>query len=403
MNWTITEDSARKFKFGPKEWKADKIKFDEKFPGFGLRIRTDENTGRELRTYIFQYKLGHKHRRMNCGRVGKVTASQARKAAEGHAASLVHHKDPANERAAIRKEASRTIGATIAKYLEAKRPKMRPRSHYGTAHHLETNWKPLHGLSINNVSRANVAAEIGAIARRSGPVAANRSRASLSAFFRWAIGEGLCDHNPVAGTNQQQENGPRERILTDAEAAAIFLACPEGAYGRIVQLLMLTGCRRDEIGGLRWSEIDFDAKTITLPGARTKNKSEHVVPLSDRVLAILEAIPRREGNVHVFGIVEGGYKGFSVSKAKLDKKVNLKDPWTIHDIRRTVRTGLGMLGVAPHIAEAVLNHLPAKLIRTYDRNTYEPEKRAALELWANHLAVAVAKLSGANVTTLRKA
>jgi hypothetical protein len=105
----------------------------------------------------------------------------------------------------------------------------------------------------------------------------------------------------------------------------------------------------------------------------------------------------------VFGIVEGGYKGFSVSKAKLDKKVNLKDPWTIHDIRRTVRTGLGMLGVAPHIAEAVLNHLPAKLIRTYDRNTYEPEKRAALELWANHLAVAVAKLSGANVTTLRKA
>jgi hypothetical protein len=80
--------------------------------------------------------------------------------------------------------------------------------------------------------------------------------------------------------------------------------------------------------------------------------------------------------------------------------VNLKTPWTLHDIRRTVRTGLGMLGVAPHVAEAVLNHLPAKLIRTYDRNTYEPEKRAALELWASHLAVAIAQASGANVARL---
>lgn len=85
----------------------------------------------------------------------------------------------------------------------------------------------------------------------------------------------------------------------------------------------------------------------------------------------------------------------------LDAAAKLKEEWTLHDIRRTVRTGLGKLGVAPHIAEAVLNHLPAKLIRTYDRNTYENEKRAALDAWASHIRVAIAQASGANVTTLK--
>lgn len=382
--WTITEDSARKFKFPPDERKPDKIKFDDKFPGFGLRIRTDEKTGREHRTFIFQYKIGSKHRRMNCGKVGKVTAAEARKAAEKHAAKLVNHEDPANERATIRKVASHTVGATIADYLAARQPAMKPRSFEGTKRYLEKHWKPLHGLSMQSVGRANVAAEANVIAKNSGKPSANRARASLSAFFRWAIGERLCEENPVTGTNKQDENGPRERSLTDAEASVIFQACPDNDYGRIVRLLMLTGCRRDEIGSLEWSEINFEAETITIPGTRTKNHNEHVVPLTDRALAILKAVPRRDRD-HVFGAGKGGYSGWSKSKAEFDGKVKIKD-WTLHDIRRTVRTGLGTLGIAPHVAEAVLNHLPAKLIRTYDRNAYEPEKKAALDAWSNHLA-----------------
>ena len=82
--------------------------------------------------------------------------------------------------------------------------------------------------------------------------------------------------------------------------------------------------------------------------------------------------------------------------------MNLKEPWTLHDLRRTVRTGLGKLGIAPHVAEAVLNHLPPKLIRTYDRNKYESEKRVALDQWATHLKTIVAQATGANVTPLRK-
>jgi integrase len=143
-------------------------------------------------------------------------------------------------------------------------------------------------------------------------------------------------------------------------------------------------------------------RTITLPKERTKNGQEHVVPLTESALEILKAMPRREGRDYVFGLRGGGFSNWSQAKRESDKAIELK-PWTLHDIRRTVRTGMGMLGVLPHVAEAVLNHLPPKLIRTYDRNTYAAEKRAALELWANHLTVAIAQASGTNVTTLRKA
>jgi integrase len=170
-------------------------------------------------------------------------------------------------------------------------------------------------------------------------------------------------------------------------------------YGRIVRLLMLTGCRRVEIGDLRWSEINLETRSITLPGSRTKNGREHVVPLCDAAVAIIEAIPRRDREL-VFGIGRGGFNGWAKAKGNIDKLLQFKTPWTLHDIRRTVRTGLGMLGVLPHVAEASLNHLPPKLIRTYDRNTYAAEKRAALELWANHLAIAIAQAPGANVTRL---
>jgi integrase len=163
----------------------------------------------------------------------------------------------------------------------------------------------------------------------------------------------------------------------------------------------LTGCRRDEIGGLKWSEIDTEARTITLPRERTKNGKEHIVPLTDAALAIITNIERGDRD-YVFGrTLTRGFSGWSRCKAQLNKIAKLKEPWTLHDLRRTVRTGLGKLGVQPHIAEAVLNHLPPRLIRTYDRNTYMAEKKAALDLWASHLKVAIAQASGANVTAIK--
>ena len=363
-------------------------------------------------TWIVQYKIGPQHRRIKLGTTDELTADEARNGwkdevgkHDGAAKILVSARDGFDARVARakrRKEASETLDGIIAAYLEAKKPEFRPRGYQAAKYHLNNLWKPLHGLSVTSLSRAAIAAQVRAIAKANGPVSANRARGTLSAMFVWAIGEGLCEENPVIGTNKQEENGPRERSLSDAEVASVWLAAPANDYGCIVQLLLLTGCRRTEIGDLRWPEIDLEARTITLPKERTKNGQEHTVPLCDAALKILKAIPRREGRDFVFGTGEGGYSGWSKAKATLDKAAKLKERWTLHDLRSTVRTGFGTLGVLPHVAEAALNHLPPKLIRTFDRNSYAKEIKAALDLWAGHLAVAAAQATGANVTRLSK-
>jgi len=394
----FTQRAIDKFKI--EAGKAEHIEFDDGMPGFGLRIRVGDKA--QHRTFIAQYKIGSKHRRINLGDVRKVTLENARQEARRIFGKVANGHDPANEKAERRSAASHTLDATIARYLEAKSIDLKPRSFVEVKRHLEKDWQPLHDLAIASIGRANVAATLSAIAKAKGGVTANRARAALSAMFRWAIGEGLCDHNPVTGTNRQEENGHRERSLSDSEVAKVWLAAPQNDHGYIVRLLLLTGCRREEIGSLKWSEVDLDTRTMIIAKERTKNGMEHIVPLTDAAFSILQGLMRRGDRDFVFGIArDGGFSGWSKSKIALDKRVAFKEDWRLHDLRRTVRTGLGKLGVQPHIAEAVLNHLPPKLIRTYDRNTHAAEKKAALDLWASHLKVAVAQATGANVTAIK--
>ena len=382
--------------------KTEHIEFDDEMHGFGLRIRKGANG--EHRTLIAQYKIGAKHRRITLGNVAKVNFEHARREAKKIFGRVANEEDPATDRAKARKVASHTFDAAIKKYLEAKRGELRPSTLEQVTHHLETVWRPLHSLALGSISRAHVAPVVSAIAKERGPVAANRARANLSAFFHWAIGEGLCDNNPVVGTNKQTENGPGDRALSMAEAAHVWLAAPDNDYGRIVRLLLLTGCRRDEIGGLRWSEVDLNARTITLPGERTKNGRPHVIPLSEPAMALLGAVNRRADRDPVFGLGDGGFSGWSKSKAALE--VKLAEEWTLHDLRRTVATRMADIGVQPHVIEALLNHVSghkAGVAGTYNLSTYAAEKKSALDLWAGHLQIAIAQASGTNVTALRKA
>jgi integrase len=175
-------------------------------------------------------------------------------------------------------------------------------------------------------------------------------RASLSAYFSWLAREGYIDANPAAFTNRAVENGARNHVPSDADLRAIWLALDDDEYGAILKLLLLTGARRDEIGGLRWSEVNLDTAKITLPPARTKNKREYVIPLSEPALTILKAQPRRSGSDgtprdHIFGRgIERGYQGWSKSKAELDARITeahhgkaLKE-WRLHDFRRSFST-----------------------------------------------------------------
>jgi integrase len=379
----------------------DKGKLSERVPGLALRIREGGS-----RRFIFFFRLAGKSQRVTIGDASAWSLDAARARARELRVKVDRGEHPAADRQAAKVEQARqvlTLGAVAADYLDDRRSKMRPRTHSETTRYLRDYFKPLHDLQIDKIERRDVAAQCRTIAKENGPVAADRARSVLSALYAWAIGEGKAEANPVIGTNKCSDNSPRNRVLSDAELAKIWNALSNNDYGAIVRLLILTGCRREEIGGLRWSEVNLDAKTITIPGSRTKNYNQHVVPLSDLALDTLQVEHRIIGRDLVFGRSDSGFLGFTWSKRLLDQAVPLEPPWVIHDIRRTVRTGLGKLGVAPHIAEAVLNHLPPRLTRTYDTYKYEPEKRDALDRWANHIKLILAKASGANIVEMTRA
>jgi integrase len=246
------------------------------------------------------------------------------------------------------------------------------------------NCAALRGLSALKLSRRDIANHLSAVEAEKGPVTAARVRTALSACFNWAIREGYeIPSNPVAGTNRPPEPPSRSRVLTDAELAQLWHALPEGPFGDIIRLLILTGQRREEIGGLRWDEVG--PAELTLPPERTKNRRTHTIPLAPTAAAIL-ARQARLGQ-WVFG--PGGsrrYATWTHPKAALPA---LAAPWRIHDIRRSVATGMAELGVLPHVIEAVLNHVSgsrAGVAGIYNRARYSEEMRTALERWSEHVA-----------------
>ena len=183
-------------------------------------------------------------------------------------------------------------------------------------------------------------------------------------------------------------------MLKDNELAAIWNALPASDYGAIVKLLMLTGQRRDEIGALRWSEIDLSGEgVIHLPKERTKNRRPHMVPLSPAARAILATLREQAGDREfVFGRGEG-FSGWSASKAALEAELPKMPDWTLHDLRRTAATGMGELGVPPHIVELVLNHQSGHkggIAGVYNRAVNGKERREALDQWDKHIAALVA-------------
>jgi integrase len=390
--------------------KADHVFFDADLPGFGLRVRA---TG--ARTWMVQYAVAGKTRRMVLGPVAVLDPGKARQAAKDLLATVRLGRDPVDEKAVARAKAAETFGALLPRFLERQRARLKPRSFEETERHLSAHAKPLHGRPIEAIDRRAVAIRLAEIAKASGPAASNRVRTSLSAFFSWAAREGYVESNPVAYTNKAIENGSRDRVLDDAELATIWRATDSNQYGAIVKLLMLSGARRDEIASLTWSEIDLGAATITLPPARTKNRREHVIPLSEQARAILAAQPRRmqaDGpRALVFGHGQRGFQDWSGSKADLDERIAAARKgraldWTPHDFRRSLSTSLHeRFGVPPHVIEAALGHVgghKAGVAGTYNKALYFDERRRALQRWADHVEQLVSGKKPATIVKLRK-
>jgi integrase len=366
--------------------KADAIFFDDEIPGFGLRMRA--GSPRSEARWCVQYKIGTKHRRMTFGKLGELDAGRARDKAKDLLSAVRLGRDPAGDKLEARAKASETFGATIERFLVRQEERTRPSTYGRTKRYLEAYCKPLHGLGLDKVTRAAVATRLAEIAKANGPVTADRCRTVIGAFFTWAMREGLCESNPVLGTNKHANEKPRERVLTDVELVRIWNALPANDFGRILKLLILTGQRRMEIGGLRWSEVDTGKRLISLPGERTKNHRPHDVPLSNSALQVIAECPRYDGRDRVFGSSAVGFQSWTKAKAQLDAVLGAIAPWRIHDLRRTCATKMADLGVQPHIIEAALNHVSghkAGVAGIYNRAVYAPEKAAALTLWADHL------------------
>jgi integrase len=296
------------------------------------------------------------------------------------------------------------MGEAIERYLAVRRSSLKPRSFVETAHHLRSHAKPLHRLGLADIDRRAIAGLLGRIETNSGPIARNRVRSSLSAFFKWAITEGLLEANPVTGTASANEGGSRSRVLTDAELRLVWRSLGDDRYGDVVRLLILTGQRREEIGWLQWSEIvegplppisgGADYGAILLPPARTKNSQEHRLPLARLARAIIDRQPRRNSSPFIFGSGDRGFVNWSNSKDALDSRIadevgsGTMPPWHLHDLRRTMATRLGDLGILPHVVEAILNHVGgfrSGVAGVYNLARYENEMRSALCAWADYV------------------
>jgi len=258
---------------------------------------------------------------------------------------------------------------------------------------------------LADVSGSDIAAAIEQASERT-PVMANRMLAVLSSFFRWASSNNvrLVAANPCIGLDRPTKETSRDRVLTDDELRKVWAAAGElgHPFAGIVRLLILTGQRRNEIADLRWSEVDLENRMLRLPRERTKNGRSHDVPLSPAALAIIAGLPRMVDAERVFTIKRRPVTGFSRAKERIDAGARVAD-WTLHDIRRTVASGLQRLGVRLEVTESVLNHRSGSvsgIVSVYQRHDYAEEKRAALGRWGDHVE-AIASGRKDNVVTLR--
>jgi integrase len=241
--------------------------------------------------------------------------------------------------------------------------------------------------------------------RSDGPTEA-RARVMLSCLskmFSWLVQHRRVNQNPCKDVHRPEASTARDRVLTDGEIVKFWRAtdAQRKELSALLKLLLLTGCRLNEVAGMTRTELSDDSATWNIPGSRTKNKRPHVVPLAP--LARKMVGTRSEGFVFTT-TGRSPVSGWAKIKRRLDEAMKTP-PWRLHDLRRTAATGMAEIGIAPHIVEAALNHISgakAGVAGTYNRAAYAEEKRAALERWASHVQGLVSERP-ANVAKIRKA
>jgi integrase len=381
--------------------------WDDCLPGFGYRQRKPKADGKPHASFVVHYRFAGQQKKFTVGNAATINADQARKIALVVLGKIAAGIDPQGEKETARLEAAKlTVAQGVEQYLsargggEVRASSLRTMRLYlnGAAY-----FSTLHRKAIDSVTGADIQSRLDQISSDISAASAGQARACLSAFFVWCLRRGLCNENPVLKTEVRKAEAEKVRALSDVELKTVWDACDDSDYGRIVRLLILIGCRREEIGGLRWSEINLEAGTLTIPAERSKNHRAHTLPLSDMALDVLRSITRRDGCDFLFG--SNGFKIWAHGKKRLLQATGAMAEWRLHDLRHTLSTGMHEAGIEPHVVEAVLNHVSGHkdgVAGRYNHATYRAQMAQALARWADHVASVVHGVP-AKIAPLRRA
>jgi integrase len=362
----------------------DTVYWDAGLPGFGVKV-----TPKGRKVFIVMYRLagaGSRLRKYTIGPYGRITLPMARGQAQKIFAARLDGRDPAEEkRQSRRRLVVDRIDDLVERFIQEHV------SRVGTCKRLTNLLRrdviPYWGAkSIHEIKRRDVSDLLSLIAQRNAH-AGHRLLKTLKTFFKWCLGRAVIDFSPAEGLSSGYRETSRDRVLTDRELATIILGARKAAhpYGQIVEFLGLTGQRREEVAQLKRDELDEKGRTWTIPGSRTKNKKVHIVHLSEAAWRVVAKTP--DGDL-VFGTSRGKrFQAFGKGKRALDKLSGVTG-WRLHDLRRTIVSGMARLGVPPHVADKILNHQAGTIsgvAAVYQRHDFLVERKEALDRWGAHV------------------
>lgn len=383
--------------------------WDETVRGLVLRVSP---TGAKSWTVVYSREADGEKRRLTLGQFPAIPLEKARRKALDAVMAIADGDDPSADKRA--KKAAMTFADLAGLYVDryAKRQK---KSWEQDERLLRVDVLPTIGAKkMAAVTKRDVLDVIENKAEAGHLTSANRLLAVVRKLCNWAVAEDYLAVSPAMGVKPRSKPVSRDRVLVPGEIAKVWNALPGAAVRDITRdcfrLLLLTGQRSGEVSGMRRGEIDIDARTWTIPADRVKNGRAHVVPLSTMALTIIERrleVIDEERDAPLFAHIGEPMPSNALAHACRLKLQVLEDQWTTHDLRRTVATQMAEIGILPHVIESVLNHISgfkSGVAGVYNRNAYEPEKRAALDAWAQRLEeIVMGKQTGrGNVVALAR-
>jgi len=331
---------------------------------------------------------GSRLRKYTIGPYGRITLAMARGQAQKIFAARLDGRDPAEEKKQSRRRlVVDRIDDLVETFIQERVSQIRTArritnllrgdviAHWGTK-------------SIHEIKKRDVIDLVTEVSQRNAH-ASYRLLKTLRTFFRWCVGRAVIDFSPAEGVQSNWREVSRDRVLTDQELAAIIPAARKmpWPYGGIVQFLALTGQRREEVAQLKWHEIDAQARTWCMPAERSKNNKAHIIHLSEPAWAVISG-HLSEAERYVFATSRGkNFQSFKDAKRTLDRICGVTN-WRLHDLRRTVVSGMARLGVPPHVADKILNHQSGTIsgvAAVYQRHEFLAERKEALDRWGAHV------------------